>query len=181
MIHDKLRNYDVLKKAHARDASNIPRDLDDLPLYQPPHVECDAVDAGGNEVEENPSSESDGEKQNQAIDAAIDSESAGKQSIRAIGSVTPVAVYCGVLPEGSSLYDFHAPPRKIHARNAEALYWSNFGFQVADVFRESQESDPTKANAETWGVTAADANNAAQSQKSFFKAVDSFAGEERCF
>ena len=122
MIDEKLRNYDVAKKRHHTDMGSIPTNVADLPQSVEPDCprsqEDDAVhktrDSSSDEIDEL-ESPGDGARDVEGILAGGESKT---RPGRLAGQEPPIAVTCGVMPPGTGLHDFHAPPSKVHARNA---------------------------------------------------------------
>ena len=121
MIAEKLRNYDAAQQKHKVEAFLTPHNFDDLPTYE--------KNASVPEREELPragSNQSNDESQAGRDSPRLDDDDAttclepSKQ--RTPRGTVPLAVHCGEMPEGSSLDQFHAPPSKVHSRNAEGRY-----------------------------------------------------------
>ncbi len=82
---------------------------------------------------------------------------------------------CGVLPDGTGLHDFHVPPRVIHARNQENLYWQGFETQMTSVYNvDPSAADVRQDVSQSWGVTSHSALTACDNQEKFFKALDQY-------
>ena len=176
MIHEKCRNYDVAKKRHHTDMGSIPTNVADLPQSREPDCPRSQEDDGVHKTRD--SSSDEGDELEPPVDGARDVEGilgAVKNKTRPgrlAGQEPPIAVTCGVMPPGTGLHDFHAPPSKVHARNAEAVYWRDFGTQVVNVFPKQDDVDVQKAVNSSWGISSLSAVTASESQRLFFKAID---------
>ena len=93
--------------------------------------------------------------------------------VRLKGS-TPFPVCCGVLPPGTGLHDYHAPPFKAHPKNVEGKYWKEFSQQVSDTFPVELDDMPLRLNTTSWNLASADALGAFGRQQLYFKALDRY-------
>ena len=133
MVSEKIRNYDGVQCRHVTEGERAPNDLSLLPEFQA------AAPVLVNETGENSASDDSEAVSSNSGDASSDPEiktllDSTPILPRAEGRADALAKYCGSLPEGSSLEDFHEPPRKIHAKNAEGHYWKDFATQVRESF-----------------------------------------------
>jgi len=151
-----------------------PADVSVLPVYREhPAAEPNEIDQGCDAAATSSDSEVDHRKApcDEDVAAALADQSRPSEMS---GRPPPLSVVCGVMPSGTALHDFHAPPVKIHVRNAEALYWRGFGIQVSEVFGSTAEDDPERALESSWGVSSQSAAAAADRQHVFFKALDKY-------
>lgn len=63
-------------------------------------------------------------------DVAPPSDAPVREDAMRPGTLAPVALRCGVLPECTVLSDFHVPPAKLHTRTAENTSWTDSGKQA---------------------------------------------------
>ena len=154
MVSEKIRNYDGVQCRHVTEAEGSPNDLSLLPEFQAAApVPVDATDENSaSDDREAVSSNSGDASSDPELKTLLDSTPIPP---RAEGRADVLAKHCGSLPEGSHLEDFHEPPRKIHAKNAEGHYWKDFATQVRETFPSSC-SDPTLANSTSqWHIPKA--------------------------
>lgn len=173
MISEKLRSYDTASRLHKVEASLPPQDLAALPVY-----EYTMSDEAGHTPPPPDLNQSNDESQGSRHGLPSEDEDriqgpeATKQ--RCAPTSTPLASHCGNLPAGYSLEHFHAPPSKVHARNAEGRYWQEFASQMHRSLSSQEEQDVSLALPPDCTIDSADAVDAAERQQSFFKAVDGF-------
>ena len=68
--------------------------------------------------------------------------------------------------------DFHEPPQKIHARNAEGRYCQEFAGKVRVAIPASQSECTLVNSSSQWKIGECDALSAAGKQELFFKSID---------
>ena len=178
MIYDKLRNYDVAKKRHHTDLGTMPTNVSELPAFHEPGQPIDGEDDRAYNTQYCSSNSSDDAAP--PGDGAADVDQTPVATQRGSWSalqMPPVAVTCGAMPSGTGLHDFHAPPLKAHSRNAEAVYWREFGSQVVNAFGQRGDEDCEHAVTQSWGISSLSAVTAVEKQKLFFKAIDKYQSE----
>ena len=171
MIHDKLRNYDVAKTRHHTNMSSVPSNIDALPEFQ--HASERKPDVPSNHSHANSDNDSISPEDNADDDSArCDTIPRLDNKIRRAACVVPPhALWCGVLPSGTALYDSHAPPLKASARNSEATYWKDFDKHVRQAFPEDLATMSGKVSQKSWHVSSLTALEVADKQKHYFKAL----------
>ena len=88
------------------------------------------------------------------------------------GQAPPAALTCGTMPVGAGLHDFHTPPLRAHARNAEANYWREFSSRIVSAIPPVTDDEVIQASGNALGITASSAIAAYERQKKFFQALD---------
>ena len=170
MIYDKLRNYDVAKKRHHTDLGTMPTNVSELPAFHESGQPKDGEDDRAYNAKDCSTNSSDDAEP--PADGASDVDripETTQSSSRSAGQMPPIAVTCGAMPSGTGLHDFHAPPLKTHSRNAEAVYWREFGSQVVNAFGKRGDHDCENAVTNSWGISSLSAVTAVEKQKLFFK------------
>ena len=137
MTSQCMRNYDVGKQRRNIDSAAAPSDISLLPLFSEPGPTTPAAREGAPDEQEPSSDESDAH-----LGDTVGHEGAGRAADEGSERTTPlegrrkkstVSLVCGVLPDGTGLHDFHVPPRVIHARNQENIYWQDFETKMTSV------------------------------------------------
>ena len=178
VISEKLLNYDTLIPKHSTEARAPPKDFDLLPGFHSPKKEgpkeADVQDifAGMDTALHNDDDESEephsGEDQGTGHATVLPLP-------RKSGAAKLLGTHCGELPHGSQLEDYHAPPLKNHARDAEGRYWRDFAIQARDAFPASAElREVYGTTSETLDINIVDALEAVNRQNELFKSVGKF-------
>ena len=173
MISEKLRNYETAMRRHKENMFAKPPNLSNLPDYgiatvgQPDEdVRCDVSDVSAEAADPHGCNHDGDDHAKEALQL--------EPNRRAPATDVPVSVHCGETSEGHSLEEFNNPPAKVHIRNAEGRYWSDFGACMQRTKRMEEHSDVTLASQPSWTLKPHDAVEAAERQKEFFKSVNSF-------
>ena len=165
-----MRNYDVAKKRRDVDSLSTPGDTTLLPIFSDPlPAERDDQNRAKNALDilSDDSDEGLGNHRRGVDEVGDFEESSVKTtSVRAATKESPVSLTCGVMPSGTGLHDFHVPPRKIHARSSENIYWLGFETQMSNVLAtEKDDTEVLEAVAHPWGITASSALTALANQQ----------------
>ena len=171
MTSDRMRNYDTSMRKHGSDMSAMPTDVDDLPLFH------ETVAGKAAATDEMPTFEGVGAEGGLDFDmfCGNNDDDCAEQDERDTRAKAPVAMasrHCGVLPAGCSLSDFHLPPAKLHARNAEGRYWQGFVQQLQEASPANALSAVHRAPEPTWRVSCDSVTTALERQSQFFKIID---------
>ena len=181
MTSEKIRNYDVLQPAHTDEALQAPTNLTSLPEYvnvpADTSLGSEADNVQGKEgTDEGSESEDMSERGKEVDDSCVLSGDVGLRSseTRSSRRQDVVARHCGELLESQRVEEFHYPPAKVHARNAEGRYWKEFESQVSQVFPSLVGEQLESVSEVSWGISCDAALDAAERQSLFFKSVDGF-------
>jgi len=171
MTSDRMRNYDTGMRKHGTDMSAMPTNVDDLPLF---HETVTGKAAGPYET---PTTEGAEATDGPDFDmfGGDDHQDCAEEDGRGTRTRAPVAMasrHCGVLPAGCSLSDFHLPPAKLHARNAEGRYWQGFVQQLQEASPPNDLSAVHRALEPSWRVSCDSVTTAMERQSHFFKTID---------
>ena len=174
LVFEKLRNWDAMKKRHGTEVSKAPENLSLLPDFVDPapgRDDADPRERGDSDVgHDTQESDSSGDEFGDPdLEAAADPVPRVK---RAEGTAEPLSRFCGTLPNGSRLEEFHEPPLRVHARDKEGQYRQGFAAQSRKAF-PSRASDCVLVNSSIpWTIGEFEALEAARQQQLFFKSVD---------
>jgi len=179
IVHEKMRNLDTAQKRHNTDPMAVPQDLTGLQEYSTADVRTEVdEDAAKRYVPDDDSSgNSDcGDPNIAADEEGVSGDGAAKRKRQNALRASPLSVFCGKLPDGKRLGDFHSPPAgKIHHKSVESIYWQEFGKRLESVFKsDDQPKDVVGADDVGWCLSGAEAAAACDRQNKFFKDVDKY-------
>ena len=172
MISERLRNYDAAMQKHGTDMSSLPAEVAGLPLFHQTAetgIRAATEDGDGALL---PDEEPAGDDLSTALFdcddvRACDADAVDQRPPRSL--IPSTAVYCGVLPSGCCLAEFHLPPTKLHSRNAEGRYWQGFVTQLQDASPGATLAHASRAEESPFSLSSQSALLALECQSSFFR------------
>ena len=156
MAFEKMRNYDAIHRRHVTEAARIPADLSMLPSFTAPSINLSnqCRDYGAGDASDSGSNASRGAGNDPETELFLESAPTFQ---RATGKAEPLSKHCGSLPVGSRLEEFHEPPLKLSARNAEGRYWQDFAAHVREALPHTNVSTVIANSSSRWHIREVDA------------------------
>lgn len=173
-----MRNFDAAKKRHESDPMCVPVDLTSLPTSSSADLQPDLDGEAHPPCVLQAMASDASDAMDVDADAAVDRNGykIPKRNVQNSARTSPLSFFCGRLPEGKALGDFHSPPAgKLHHKSVESLYWRDLGERLNLVFGAGTTLDDVVGVEDTpWRLSGAGAAAAAERQKIFFSDVDKY-------